>query len=116
MHLQYKSFANNVEKGDIACNEQLLLPLYFLPFSHFCHFHQILHFCQQTLSVWKSLKFVVWERVNSSPIDKILNTSKFKPIAENNSAVTKMQKYVLDQEENIVGKGGDALLFPPTVF
>ena len=34
-----------------------------------CHFRQILNCCLQTPSVWKSLKFVVWERVNSLPHD-----------------------------------------------
>ena len=32
----------------------------------FCHFHQIRNCRLQTLSVWKSLKFVVWERVKKS--------------------------------------------------
>ena len=31
----------------------------------FCQLHQILNCCLQTLSDWKSLKFVVWERVNT---------------------------------------------------
>ena len=40
----------------------------FLPFWRtFCHFYKILNCCLQTLSVWKILKFVVWERVNSVP-------------------------------------------------
>ena len=30
-----------------------------------CHFHQIRNCRLQSLSVWKSLKFVPWERVNS---------------------------------------------------
>ena len=30
----------------------------------------------QTLSVWKSLKFVVWERVNSFPVETKLSTIK----------------------------------------
>ena len=43
----------------------LLFPHCFLPFWRtFCHFHQIQN-CMQTLSVWKSLKFVVWEKVNT---------------------------------------------------
>ena len=38
----------------------------FLPiWTTFCHFHQIQNCCLQTLSVWKSLEFVVWERVNN---------------------------------------------------
>ena len=65
MCLQYKSFENTVGKGEITHNEQFLLFLQcFLHFWRtFCHFHQIWNSCLQTLSVWKSLKFVVWERV-----------------------------------------------------
>ena len=63
--LQYKSFKNTVDKGEIARNEQfLLLPQCFLPVLRtFCHFCQIWNGRLQTLSVWKNLKFVVWERV-----------------------------------------------------
>ena len=41
--LQYKSFENTMEKGEIARNEQFLLfPRAFLPFLRtFYHFHQI---------------------------------------------------------------------------
>ena len=36
----------------------------FYPFGWtFCYFHQVLNCRLLTLSVWKSLKFVVWERV-----------------------------------------------------
>ena len=63
--LQFKSFENTVGKGEIARNEQFLLsPQYFST-----HLENFLPFfikeknCRlQTLSVWKSLKFVVWER------------------------------------------------------
>ena len=60
-----KSFENTAGKGEIALNEQFLLfPQCFLPFwKTFYHFHQTQNCCLQTLSVWKSLKFVVWERV-----------------------------------------------------
>ena len=53
------------EKGEIACNEQfLLLPQCFLTvWRTFCHFHPIWNSHLQSLSFWKSLKFVVWERV-----------------------------------------------------
>ena len=75
--LQYKSFQNNVQIGEIAHNEQFLLstvfshneqfllfPQCFLPIlKSFCHFHWIQNCRLQTLSVWKSLKFVIWERV-----------------------------------------------------
>ena len=52
-------------KGEIACYEQFLLfPQCFIPIWRvFCHFYQTWNCHLQTLSVWKSLKFVVWERV-----------------------------------------------------
>ena len=50
----------------------------------FCHVHQIRNGRLQTLSVWKSLKFVICERVkgkqvtlNSLPNEKMLVTSIF---------------------------------------
>ena len=54
------------EKEKFSRNKQFLLfPRCFLPvWINFCHFHQIWKCRLQTLSVWKSLKFVVWERVN----------------------------------------------------
>ena len=57
-----QTFKNTVGKGEIARNEQFLLfPQYFLPVSiTCCHFHQIWNCLLQTLSVWKSIKFVVW--------------------------------------------------------
>ena len=63
--LQNKSFENTVGKGEIALYEQFLLfPQCFLPvWRTFCHFHQFQHCCLQTFSVWKSLKYVLWERV-----------------------------------------------------
>ena len=64
--LLYKCFENTVGKGEIARDEQFLFfPQCFLPFWRtFCHFHQIQNCRLQTLSVWKSLKFLVWGRVN----------------------------------------------------
>ena len=69
MCLQYKSFENTVGKGEIAHNEQFLLfPQCFLPFWRtFNHFHQVLNCFLQTLSVWKSLMFIIWARVKSNP-------------------------------------------------
>ena len=54
---------------EISRGEQFLLfPQCFLPvWITLCHFHQNLNCRLQTLSVWKSLKFVVWERVNPFP-------------------------------------------------
>ena len=62
MPLGNKPFKNTEEKGEIARNEQFLLfPQCFLPiWITFCHIRQILNCRLQTLSVWKSLKFVVW--------------------------------------------------------
>ena len=64
--LQYRSFENTAEKGEITRREQFLLfPQCFLPFwKTFCHFQQIENCRLPTLSVWKSLKLVIWERVN----------------------------------------------------
>ena len=64
--LQCNAFENTVGKGEIARNDQFLLfPQYFLPvWSTFCHFHQIRNCRLQTLSIWKSLKLVIWERYN----------------------------------------------------
>ena len=58
-------FENTVEKGEIARNEQFpLFPQCFLYFkTAFRHFHQNQNCRLQTLSVWKSKKFVVWESV-----------------------------------------------------
>ena len=63
--LQYKSFENSAGKGEIAHNEQFLLfPQCFLPVPRtFSHCHQTYNCRLQTLLVWNSLKFVVWERV-----------------------------------------------------
>ena len=65
MRLQYKSFENTEGKGEIARNEQFVLfPQCFLPvWIIFLHFHQILNCPLQAVSVWKSLKFVAWDRV-----------------------------------------------------
>ena len=57
-----------VGKGEIARNEQFLLfPRCFLPiWITLCHFYQIQNCGLQTLLSWKSIKFVIWERVNRS--------------------------------------------------
>ena len=67
-------FWKHCGKGEIARNEQfLLLPQRFLPVRRtFCHFSQIRNCRLQTLSVWKSLKFVVRERVNERSLFKTL--------------------------------------------
>ena len=62
--LHYRSFENTAGKEEIARNKQFLLfQKCFLSFWRtFCHFHQIQICCLQTLSGWKILKFVIWER------------------------------------------------------
>ena len=82
--LHYRSFENTVGKGEIARNEEFLfLPQCFLPFwKTFCHFHQIKSCRLQTLLVWKTLKFVIWERVNYLPSGKLLDWSKWKTLAD----------------------------------
>ena len=66
MCLPNKSFENIVGKGEIAINEQFLLfSQCFLPvWRAFCYFRQIQNCRLQALSIWKSLKFVAWERVD----------------------------------------------------
>ena len=59
-------------------NEQFLLfPQCFLPiWRTFCPFYQIWNCLLQTLSVWKSPKFVVWERINLTYIIVLLQDLK----------------------------------------
>ena len=59
-----------LRKGENAGNEQFLLfPQCFLSFCKtFHYFHQIQNCHLQTLLVWNSLKFVVWERVKVNSI------------------------------------------------
>ena len=68
MGLQYKSFENTGGNGEIARNKQFLLfPQCFLPILRtFWHFHQVQNRRLQTLLVWKSVKFVIWEMVKDS--------------------------------------------------
>ena len=57
-----KPFENTGGKGEIARNEQFLLfPQCFLSiWRTFCYLHKIKNSRLQTVSVWKSLEFVVW--------------------------------------------------------
>ena len=62
--LQHKSFENTVGKGKIARNEQFLLfPVFSTYWRTLCRFYQTFNCRLQTLSVWKSFVFVVWEMV-----------------------------------------------------
>ena len=75
----------------------------------------------QTLSVWKSLKFVVWERVTASwfskgwgqsihslPYNNILDCFKLKAFADDKIYVTEKVKFVSGRVENIMGKEENA--------
>ena len=59
-------------------------------------------------SFWKSLNFVVRERVNSLPNDKNLDLSKLKAFADNKIIVNKKLKFASGTVENIVGKEENA--------
>ena len=121
------------EKGEIARNEQFLLfPWYFLPICRtFCYFNQLRDCRLQILSVWKSVKFFVWERVkaialnlycsipniNSIPIDKILDMTKLRAFADNKLNVAEMTISLYHTVENTVEKRENAgfqhfLFFP----
>ena len=71
------SLENTGGKGEIARNEQFLLfPQWFLTvWRTICHFRIIPNCRLQSLSVWKSLKFVVWERVKeiNSFMTRVIN-------------------------------------------
>ena len=112
------------EKGEIARNEQFLLfPWYFLPiWRTFCYFNQLRDCRLQILSVWKSVKFFVWERVkaialnlycsipniNSIPNDKILDMTKLRAFADNKLNVAEMTISLYHTAENTVEKRENA--------
>ena len=86
-----------------------IFPQCFLPiWRAFCHFYQTGNCRLQTLSVWKSLKIVVWERVNPLSNNKFLEWSKFKQLADDKVNVTEKLTFVLGRIENIEGKGENA--------
>ena len=54
------------EKEKLLEISNFSFPPCFLPvWRSFCHVHQIQNCLPQFLSVWKSLKFIIWERVNN---------------------------------------------------
>ena len=73
-----KSFESTLEKEEIARDEQFLLfPQCFLPvWRPVCHFHQIQNCRLQTLSFWKSLKFVIWERADTGGGDSEIKNKR----------------------------------------
>ena len=100
-----KRVENTVGKGEIARYEQFLL------------FPQ----CFQKGCFPRASKgVVVWEWVNLFPHDKVLDQTKLKVFADDNSNVTKMIISVFDRVENILENGEIActgnLSFPQNVF
>ena len=63
--LQLKSSENNVGKGETArfTSNFSFSTVFSNRLENFCHFHQVLNCRLQTLRVWKSLKFVILERI-----------------------------------------------------
>ena len=116
--LQNKSFENTVRKGEIACNEQFLLfPQCFLPFRRtFFHFHQIQNCRLQTLSVWKSLKLVVRERVIPLLKRQILDSSKLKEFTGENLRINENGREVLQMIRKHCGKRKNCSLQAISLF
>ena len=87
--LQYMSFENTVGKGQVALNEQLLLfPVFstllenVLPFSSNFKLSPTNSF--GLVSVWRSLKFVIWERVCVHElIQSTSGSDGHRPLAQN---------------------------------
>ena len=52
------------EKLLVTSNFSLSHNVFYLLWRTFCHYHRVQNCRLQTLSVWESLKFVVWKRVN----------------------------------------------------
>ena len=102
-----QSFQNTVGKGEIARYEQFLLFLQcLLPvWRTFCRFNQTGHCRMRTLFVWKSLKFVVWERVNFSQDDTILS-------CPNRKNLQKMKNNMLLETWNLTIIGWKTLWLP----
>ena len=61
--------------------------------------------------------FLLWTSLNSLPNNRIVDLSKFKAFADDNTILTQKLKFLLIRVENIVGNGENAgyhhfLLFP----
>ena len=62
----------------------------------------------QKLSVCKSLKFVIWEKVNSLPKDKYLNRTKLKAFEDDKLDVAKITITLFGRVENTMRMGENA--------
>ena len=71
--LLYRSFENLWEKEKLLASSNFsFFHRVFNPFGELTDMFIKLKIVVCKLSVWKSLEFVIWERVNSLPNDKIL--------------------------------------------
>ena len=69
------------EKEKLLVTNNFSISQRFLPFLRtLCYFHQILNFCLQTLSVWKSLKFVVWEK--NSALQRCIHSPSLRALSK----------------------------------
>ena len=76
------SLLKTLGKGEIARNKQFLLfsQCFLTLWITFSHVYQISNCHLQTLSVWKSLKCVVWERDNYTRLDKVTESDTSEEI------------------------------------
>ena len=104
-------------KGEFALNEQFFYSQnVFYPLGELSAIFIKLKSCHlQTITVWKNLKFVIWERVNPLPDDEILEWSKLRQSADNNFEFDvnsrKFSKLVKNTVKNIA-RHEQFLLFP----
>ena len=86
----------------LVTSKFLLFPKCFLTFSRtFCNFRYIWNCRLQTHSVWKSLKFVVWERFNPIPnkpwFVRVCSTSLLKTMWEKGEIICNEQFLLFPQ-------------------
>ena len=71
MCLQYKSFENTVGNGEIALMSDFSFSQCFYPFVELSAIFIKYEVVVCKLSVWKSLKFVVWERAHGITMEVV---------------------------------------------
>ena len=59
----------------------------------------------QTLSIWKLLKFIIWERVYSLTNNKMLDLFKWTAVADDKVIWIHVKEFVVHRKENAVEKG-----------
>ena len=82
MCLQFKSFQNTGKKEKLLVTSNFsFFHGVFYPFGQLSAIFIKFEIVCKFFSVWKTLKFVIWERVKPLPNDIILDLSKLKAIA-----------------------------------